>query len=92
MEDNAMANLLDALDEFYTNDFLDRKDTPLPEQEKHVIILKQDNYYLCRWVPYDGVSDAHKGYLGTAKCLETGIGYHAWEQNDSEFRYYKVWE
>lgn len=33
-----------------------------------------------------------KGYQGTAKLLEgkfKGIGYHAWEQNNSEFVYWK---
>ena len=33
-----------------------------------------------------------EGYLGTAKVIEgryTGIGFHAWEQNDSEFIFHK---
>lgn len=34
-----------------------------------------------------------KGYLGTVKVIQeqfNGIGFHAWEQNNSEFVYYSI--
>jgi hypothetical protein len=34
-----------------------------------------------------------EGYLGTAKVIKgryVGIGFHAWEQNNSEFIWYAV--
>jgi len=36
---------------------------------------------------------AGEGYLGTVKVIEgryVGIGFHAWEQNNSEFIWYAV--
>lgn len=50
------------------------------------------------WVPFDRkqyteINMPHEWYLGTAKAIEgmyTGVGFHAWNQNDSEFVYYKI--
>lgn len=52
---------------------------------------------LCEWLPFncepilgdDNIKS--NGYLGTAKVIDdtfNGIGFHAWENNDSEFIYY----
>jgi hypothetical protein len=30
-----------------------------------------------------------EGYVGSAYCLKRGIGFNVWEQNESEFRYYR---
>lgn len=55
---------------------------------------------LCEWKPFNK-SDYTKedmpsnGYLGTARKIVKpfkGIGFHAWEQNNSEFVYYSIME
>lgn len=56
-----------------------------------------EHEYVCQWKPYnpDNYNEhimPSKGYLGTAKVIEgisTGIGFHAWNQNDHEFIYWK---
>lgn len=58
-----------------------------------------ETIFICQWQPFDKnqYSDdeimPHKGYLGTAKVIEekfNGIGFHAWQQNNSEFVYYQI--
>ncbi|WP_107039950.1 hypothetical protein [Brumimicrobium mesophilum] len=48
--------------------------------------------FLCYWHPVADKEIHTKGYLGTATVGENrnGIGFHAWEQNNSEFVYYKI--
>lgn len=57
--------------------------------------------YNCKWYPYKKENYEHlhsdlqpsEGYLGTAVINTVhGIGFHAWEQNDSEFIYYQIIE
>jgi len=79
--------------------WLNRKETPLPK-ESCVIWAKFENghIHLCRWFPFD-VNNYYpdtmpgEGYLGTARVIDgrfTGIGFHAWTQNNSEFIEYKI--
>lgn len=57
-----------------------------------------DETFICMWEPYrksDYPKDKQpgKGFLGTARINSgkfEGIGFHAWEQNDAEFIYYKI--
>jgi len=85
------------------SDYRNRKTKALPTIKKKIEIIISskihgDEIFRCNWVPFH--ADNHpvnykpgKGYLGTAKIASgkyEGIGFHAWEQNDSEFIYYKV--
>lgn len=53
---------------------------------------------LCEWTPFDKSQYTEntmpgEGYLGTASVIygtSKGIGFHAWEQNNSEFVYYQL--
>lgn len=84
--------------EGYFNRHLD----PLPNKSLEIEIITKDITgefnYICLWQPfrkefYSEKNLPGKGYLGTAKIVEgmfKGIGFHAWEQNDSEFIYYKI--
>lgn len=57
---------------------------------------------LCDWLPYneerrkryEGVAPGYRpaaGYIGTARRISgIPIGWNAWEQNEAEFRYYKL--
>lgn len=61
----------------------------LPKETINIIILNDNIELLCEWIPFI----KNNGYLGTAKVIEgkyKGIGFHAWEQNDSEFTHYKL--
>jgi hypothetical protein len=83
-------------------DYLNRKNTPLPKKEC-IIKLKRDDadgekVYVCKWKPffphnYTEENMPAEGYLGTASVIQgryEGIGFHAWEQNESEFIYYSI--
>jgi hypothetical protein len=60
----------------------------------------EEQEVLCEWHPHDVFDSARRcgkqpaeGYLGTARKLNSpykGIGFHAWEQNNSEFVHYKL--
>lgn len=73
--------------------------TPLPTEAAPIIILTRfdEEEYLVEWTPYDPTNYSYSnqpadGYLGTASVLTgrfAGIGFHAWEQNDSEFVYWQ---
>lgn len=73
-----------------------RKEEPLPNKECLISILVEGEWIECRWKPYkkENYSDEllpSEGYLGTAYTLMSPvIGFHAWEQNDSEFLNYKL--
>lgn len=76
----------------------------IPNKECIINIIHKDidgeNEYLCRWKPfnkseYGSANMPGDGYLGTATVIKPpfeGIGFHAWEQNNSEFIYYKISE
>jgi len=84
--------------------YVNRHATPLPTQKTKMFIITTDidgeHEDLCEWQPYVQTdSDSlwaelpGKGYLGTARTLRDNlpnIGFHAWEQNDSEFVLYKI--
>ena len=68
----------------------DRKVTPLPIAQRRILMWADNAWLLCDWFPRTETSKADKGYLGTARTVEQSVhtGYHAWEQNDSEFRFF----
>lgn len=77
--------------------FNNRRIDPLPTNECVMEVITNDvdgqHIDLCEWRPRTEDSDAGEGYIGTAKVIAgkwKGIGFHAWEQNDSEFLYYKL--
>lgn len=75
--------------------FLNRHLSDLPKQKVKVKILIGNTIRFCEWFPFNEsdchqIEKPHDGYLGTAKCMETGIGFNAWAQNNSEFIYYYV--
>lgn len=88
--------------------FRNRHLDPLPSKICLIKIIKRDiertgseqNFYYCEWFPYNPENylknkQPAEGYLGTAKIVTqhlNGIGFHAWEQNDSEFVYYQIIE
>ena len=69
--------------------FLNRHLDDLPKEITNIIILNDNIELLCEWIPFI----KNNGYLGTARIIDGNhirIGFHAWEQNDSEFTYYKL--
>lgn len=68
----------------------DRKVDALPTKKGTIEIFVDGEWLACEWNPRTPETKADAGYLGTART--TGrpiqIGFHAWEQNDSEFRFY----
>lgn len=60
-------------------------------------IMTNDGNFICQWEPFerdnylpeDMPSD---GYLGTARTIGRpfNIGFHAWEQTDHEFVWYRL--
>ena len=87
--------------------YLNRHNEPLPNERVVINIAYEDSdgehKFLCEWKPYDPTEYVDvppefrpiKGYLGTAEVISgkhKGIGFHAWDQNDSEFIYYQLTE
>jgi hypothetical protein len=82
--------------------FINRHTNGLPKEKcvMRVVVKDVDREYihLCQWEPFDKSKHTKnnmpsEGYLGTVKVIEgkyTGIGFHAWEQNNSEFVFYTV--
>ena len=82
--------------------FLNRHTNRLPDKPSKMRVVTKnadgERIYLCEWDPFDKSQYSKEnipsdGYLGTAKVIEgkyTGIGFHAWEQNNSEFVWYAV--
>jgi len=82
--------------------FLNRHKNSLPKEKCiiRVVVLdvEGEHIYLCEWKPFDESQYTEtnilaKGYLGTAKVIEgkqTGISFHAWEQNNNEFIWYAI--
>lgn len=65
--------------------------------------MNEDDICLCNWHPFKKENYREsdmpgEGYLGTVRLIEsqkdgkryTGIGFHAWGQNNSEFVYYRI--
>lgn len=82
--------------------FLNRHTDGLPSRPCLIEILVNDSagehLEICSWTPFDennyiGRQLPAEGYLGTAKGVadtNRNIGWHAWQQNNSEFIYYKL--
>lgn len=72
----------------------------MPEAKCVIEVVKNDidgeHLYKCIWEPYDessyGVIKPYEGFMCSAKVISRPIqiGFNVWEQNDSEFVYYKV--
>lgn len=63
----------------------------LPEVEQSIQIIQSEGVFNGIWNPYDPHNYGEQkpiGLLGTFRA--GGIGWNAWEQNDSEFVYYKI--
>jgi len=82
--------------------FKNRHIDGLPTKKVNMKVVTNDvdgeHIMLCQWKPfnreeYSASNMPADGYLGTVKVIEeqfNGIGFHAWEQNNSEFVYYSV--
>jgi len=82
--------------------FVNRHTNSLPKEMCIMKVVTKDvdgeHIHLCEWKPFDKnqymkIDLPCEGYLGTAKVIQgryTGIGFHAWEQNNSEFVWYIV--
>lgn len=82
--------------------FLNRHTNGLPDKSCAMRVITKDvdgeHIYLCEWEPFDKSqynesNMTSEGYLGTVRVIEgkyKGIGFHAWEQNNSEFVWYAV--
>jgi hypothetical protein len=80
--------------------FINRHTHGLPKEKCTIEIItgytNNEAIYLCEWLPFDKSENTEtsmpaEGYLGTAKVIGgnyDGIGFHAWEQNNSEFVWY----
>ncbi len=82
--------------------FKNRHTDGLPTEKVNMKVVTNDvdgeYIMLCEWKPFnkEDYSESNipaKGYLGTVTVIEEqfrGIGFHAWEQNNSEFVYYSI--
>lgn len=82
--------------------FINRHIDGLPKKIVTIKVVTEDydgeHIDTCEWKPFDpknyvGIQMPGEGYLGTATVIEgqyPGIGFHAWEQNNSEFVYYAI--
>lgn len=82
--------------------FVNRHTNGLPKEKCAMkVVIKYvdgEDIFLCEWNPFDKSqyteTNMHaKGYLGTVEVIEgryKGIGFNAWEQNNSEFVWYAV--
>ena len=70
--------------------YFDRKVDALPNEKCAIEIFYDGEWLACEWNPRTTDSQADVGYIGTARTTSSTIqiGLHAWEQNDSEFRYF----
>ena len=76
-------------------EWLDRKAELLPYKIVKIIIQHHEGYFTGTWIPYNPINygdgmQPQKGYLGTFYADSTGYGYNVWNQNNYEFRYYKL--
>ncbi len=82
--------------------FLNRHTDGIPSEITIIRVVNVsssgEDIFLCEWKPFKPEHRTKNfnpgtGYLGTAKVVEgrwKGIGFHMWEQNDSEFVYYAL--
>jgi len=71
---------------------IDRHQKGMPSHKCIIEIWVDGEWLECEWHPRTEDSKADDGYLGTARTTSRPIriGFHAWRQNDHEFRYYKI--
>lgn len=71
---------------------IDRHQDGMPSQKCMIAIWVDGEWLECEWHPRKEDSEADEGYLGTARTTSRPIqiGFHAWRQNDHEFRDYKI--
>lgn len=69
-------------------DWVSRRQFPLPKRDCVISIQVEGEVRVCDWSPC--LRDNGTGLLGTARCLNSGIGFHAWKQNKSEFEMWKA--
>lgn len=84
------------------DNFKNRHIDGLPTEKVNMKVVTNDvdgeHIMLCEWKPfnkdeYSKTNMPADGYLGTARVIQKqlyGIGFHAWEQNNSEFVYYSI--
>lgn len=82
--------------------WINRNIDGLPKEKSTIKIINKDvdgeHIHVCEWKPFDKSEYRENdmpgtGYLGTARVIQEphmGIGFHAWDQNNSEFIYYKI--
>lgn len=80
--------------------YKNRHTDELPKEACIIKIIHEDSFgeaiFLCEWKPFNEQEYTNKmlpdkGYLGTAEVISgtfKGIGFNAWQQNNSEFIYY----
>jgi len=76
----------------------------MPDQACLMNVIHEDHdgeiVFKCKWHPFDRQQHTkdnipENGYFGTAVVIEgrlKGIGFHAWDQNNSEFIWYSLIE
>ena len=71
---------------------IDRNQEGMPAHKCLIEIWVHGEWLECEWCPRTKGSEADDGYLGTARTTSRPIqiGFHAWRQNDHEFREYKI--
>jgi hypothetical protein len=81
--------------------FLNRHEVGMPTEKCRISVVTKASGFepveLCDWEPFDESEHTKKdmpasGYLGTAYTVngQFRLGFHAWEQNNSEFIYYSI--
>ena len=75
--------------------WIDRKKFGMPIEQCFIEIQYGVDEIECRWEPPNNkrLISYSDGYLGSAMVISgnyKNVGFNAWEQNDSEFRYYRL--
>lgn len=82
--------------------FINRHREGMPEEKCSIKILVDEQgkevSYSCQWFPFVRADYSEddmppNGYLGTAKVTAgkySGIAFHAWSENNSEFIWYSL--
>lgn len=99
-DDNLSSDETCTIDFSERKGFLNRHAVPLPNETSKIKIIHKDypkeEVLICEWIPFNKDNHTEKvmpdpDYLGTATVIEgefQGIGFHAWNQHDSEFIWY----
>lgn len=71
--------------------FINRKYNPLPNKDCIIQVIQNDTIFLCSYQP--NIDKSIPNLIGSATVIEgkhKEIGFNVWENNDSEFIYYKI--